>query len=220
MRFLGRNFCAVCSEAIIERIHQLIQHAVEDIFPKEVMLNAPTAPMDFNLQLLTPEPNTLKVVWYLNGDALATNNTPAFRLRPSDLRPDINLLAASVEDTTQLVRVDNHGSLHRYVVTWTIRNNLTNLETIPSGGERLHLHVFPNPASDWLQVHLNSQYAKDAQLELYDETGRVLTVQKQATLRQDQQQWTLNLQSLPAGVYSVKVYVNGVALATKVLKLE
>ncbi|HND89464.1 MAG TPA: T9SS type A sorting domain-containing protein, partial [Saprospiraceae bacterium] len=69
------------------------------------------------------------------------------------------------------------------------------------------LNLFPNPASDAVQVRFSGSLMPDAELWLTDVTGRVLSRQRMLL---DQQQ--LDVSALPSGVYFVSLRQDGQAM--------
>ena len=73
MRYLGRDFCAVCKEGMVEKIHDLVS-PVNSFSPNsDAPVENPTFPLDFELTLIKPNPNTLESVWTLNGTTIGNN---------------------------------------------------------------------------------------------------------------------------------------------------
>jgi len=84
--------------------------------------------MIFSLNLIKPEPNTLQVKWFLNNVPYDIN-TNAVVIESSELQAGSNTLSVTVEDTSALLRVDEHNQTHMYNVTWSIE--ATDAQTYP-----------------------------------------------------------------------------------------
>ena len=122
MRYLNRSFCSVCIEGTIERIHSLIL-PIDDFAPSNsTTIIATENPIGFSINTVDPLPNTLQTNWSLNGLNFE-NNTNVAMVTNSDLNVGENTLTVSVEDTTQLLRVDDHEIAHIQFVIWSIENN-------------------------------------------------------------------------------------------------
>lgn len=127
MEVLNRPFCAVCREATSNRILQLVK-SVETVQPapdSRVVVGAESA--RFQLGLLLPRPNTLRVQWRLNG-ALLDQKAAQLSVSNSQLPEAVNELSVSVLDTTEYIRLGNHPQQHTYAYRWTLeRANLVKI---------------------------------------------------------------------------------------------
>jgi hypothetical protein len=85
MRYLGRDFCSVCSEAIVEKIHS-ITPALNSFLPdNSSSIPISASPTEFELDLVEPVPNTLKIDWVLNGVTIH-KNVNSLVINASDLQ--------------------------------------------------------------------------------------------------------------------------------------
>ncbi len=219
MKLLGPPFCAVCKEAIVEKIHSLV-NPIENFTPATSNPILSGAPIQFKLDLIAPTPNTLKVIWDLNGDTIPNNNAPSMTLSPDDFLIGTNTLTVTVEDTTRLLRVNGHGNFHRFAVSWIIRSNVTGIEDIQTARERIFIRTFPNPATDIVHVQIESENAAAIRIELYDAYGKRLESLQQPTVPAGRHHTSLSLQAYPAGMYFLKILVNGVLTTAQILKVE
>ena len=186
MQFLGPAFCSVCQEAIIETIHQMIS-PIESYLPSnQNNINFCTQPVKFKLSLIRPNPNTLRVTWKLNGNAIVTN-VDSVIITPGLLNNGINTLSVQVLDTTLLTRADLHPVNHTYTISWNIDNSAPPGPTITAGGPI----SFCNSGSVILTSNASSgnQWYKDGNA-INGSTGTTLNVTE-------------------SGSYTVKVIVNG-----------
>ncbi|GAL71147.1 putative secreted protein [Jejuia pallidilutea] len=119
MRYLGFPFCSVCKEGMVEKIHDLVS-PVDDFTPDNSSnIENPTFPLDFELTLIKPNPNTLESIWTLNGTTIG-NNVDIISLLATDLMEGTNTLTSVITDNSPMLRVDNHETVHVTTVTWTI----------------------------------------------------------------------------------------------------
>jgi len=88
----------------------------------------------------------------------------------------------------------------------------TDVEAIADVGQD-RLHVYPNPAVDWITVDSPSPRTKNARLELYDMNGRLLLQR-----RMDSDRERIKLQDLPAGMYLLRWWNGREALMERVIK--
>lgn len=119
MRYLGYNYCSVCTETIIEKIHDLTGPINSFSPANNTSITAATG-INFNVNTIKPIPNTLEVSWSLNGVQIV-NNSESYQLNLANLTQGTNTLVAKVIDKTDLSKADSHPSVHQYLVTWTIQ---------------------------------------------------------------------------------------------------
>src|SRR5690606_11919994 len=76
-------------------------------------------PLQFALQLIYPQPNTLVVEWKLNGTTLA-GGSPAMTIANTQLQNGNNTLVAYVTDTTSMSRSYWPASGYQFSREWQI----------------------------------------------------------------------------------------------------
>ncbi|GAB5539397.1 MAG: hypothetical protein Salg2KO_15000 [Salibacteraceae bacterium] len=118
----------------------------------------------------------------------------------------------------------NPSSPITYVVSLTVNNgcgeHTTQMEITPSltGVEGItvgSLKVYPNPARDVVNFDLGSAAISNGSIELMDITGRVVSDQIIST---GQTKGLINVSSIDAGTYSVRVTLEGEVFTTTVVK--
>jgi hypothetical protein len=121
MRYLGVPFCAVCTEAFITKIYDLVT-PIYDYAPvsSTVSINVPT---NFSATLTLPIPNTLTTVWKLNGTSIATG-VNSVNITPAELSAGSNNLTLYVTDETPLSRENLPSSGYVFSQTWTVSSVL------------------------------------------------------------------------------------------------
>jgi len=62
------------------------------------------------------------------------------------------------------------------------------------------MKVYPNPANSWLTIEFSHALTEDAFIQLFDSTGRLIKTYKVQGTQQN-----INMESLPSGLYIVKV---------------
>lgn len=118
MQYLGRPFCSVCTEAIIEKIHSLVNPVISR-FPADSLLLQPDTLRKFSVSLARPQPNTLKLQWMINGQPAAAEQD-SVAIAPGLFALDTNTVQLTVTDTSGLLRSDEHFSRHTYRVIWKV----------------------------------------------------------------------------------------------------
>lgn len=118
MERLGKEFCPVCREALIESIHASCR-PVTAFLPQDTLLLPEKGDREFALTgLLRPEPDTMKKVWTVDGDTIA-QDTCRIKVKKSLLKKKVShTVELLVTDTTGMVRKASPALTHR--ITWKI----------------------------------------------------------------------------------------------------
>jgi hypothetical protein len=201
MRYLGVPFCSVCIQGTVEKIHTLVT-PIESYLPLESNVTGTLYPLKFKVNLIVPSPNTLKRNWTLNG-SLIKKNIDSVMINEKDLLSRINTLSAVIEDTTLLLRVDNH-TIHISSVTWEISKNITGVKTITSSTSEIIIDLYPNPATEYINVWLRGETKGNIKLELYDIQGKRLRV---SYLHSDTVN-SIDINDLDSGIYFAKIFID------------
>jgi hypothetical protein len=125
MQILGYPFCSVCTEAIIEKIHSLV-NPIAAAFPLDSVSLKADSVKSFNLKLIQPLPNTLKVQWFING-RLVKENEDFIAVNTAFFTEEVNIVKATVIDTSALIRTDDHFTKHFYTHSWKVSRSEKNI---------------------------------------------------------------------------------------------
>lgn len=213
MQYLGANLCSVCGQATIERIHALVT-PVESYDPQINPVSPTNYPVKFKLNLITPTPNTLKRNWLLNGSYLKRNIDSVF-ITENNLLSGLNILNVTIEDTTQLLRVDSHSTIHVSSVSWSINKIITGIKDITSSSSDIVIDFYPNPASDLINIKFIGETKGKIKLEIYDLQGKK---HKVLSLHSDEVN-SVDLGDLNQGIYVAKIFVNNKLItSSKIMK--
>jgi len=213
MRYLGSSFCAVCSEGIIERIHNLVL-PIYSYSPESEHITDNNYPLSFNLNLIKPNPNTLKIKWIFN-NSVCNLNKEEFILNKTDLIQGVNRISVSVEDTTSLLRVDNHNSIHLSVVNWEVQSTTTSIKDVSLSSIKMDIKIYPNPFKDYITIKFNQNLKENLKVEIIDILGKIQATQ----IFSPQEYYSLNLSNLNNGYYIMNLYFNNTIIAsTKIIK--
>lgn len=217
MRYLGPPFCPVCLQTIVARIHNLT-FPINSYHPDNEEIEAVAFPIRFSLDLLKPEPNTLKVEWVLNSSQIA-ENVETLELIESDLTKDNNLLTVYVRDTTELIRIDGYEEINLYSLFWNIVNNPSGVEYQKPQTDKINLRIYPNPTSDYIYLEIAGQNAKNLKIELFDNLGNKIFSTNSNSL--DNNQISINLTEHPDGVYFLQIIENSYPIVvSKIIKVS
>lgn len=171
MEALHQDYCHVCSQAIVERIHELV-NPLKGYFPSGEVKTI-NKPEYFSLDLIKPIPNTLKTTWLLNGNPLG-RNVDSVLISPSSLMDGTNTILITVADTSDLLRVDNHITSHVSSARWSITKVPTGMQTVALGANRIELMLYPNPSSDILNIRFRTRKQESVTLTVYSSQGVVM----------------------------------------------
>lgn len=77
--------------------------------------------------------------------------------------------------------------------------------------------IYPNPARNQITIDLGKRLDRKADLHIFDGSGRVVVIQK---INAGQQKQTVNLATLPEGIYLIKVNIGGDVYSATFSKLK
>ncbi|MFC3159640.1 Por secretion system C-terminal sorting domain-containing protein [Chryseobacterium arachidis] len=211
MRYLNQQFCSVCKEAIIEKIHALVS-PVDSYTPVNSSSVNGNANVTFTVNEILPIPNTLVNSWTLNGTPLSsTGNTVT--ITPNQLNSGNNTLLFSVNDNNPLVKVNNHSTVHFTNITWTL--NKTTLGTSEVKAAERRFAIYPNPADNEFYIKGKQDFSKNIHVMLYDVSGKLIPVKSEL---KDSSTIYVDINKLPAGNYMLNVEENkGLIISQKIV---
>lgn len=206
MRYLGFSFCAVCIEGTIERIHDLVS-PIDSYSPSSTMINSPTFPLDFQLNLIQTVPNTLESTWTINTTEFATN-TEDIAVQESDLINGTNNLTAVVHDSSPQLDIDGHDTIHVYTVSWTIDNTLgvQNIEA-----NNYTIVMYPNPSNNIVNFSLENSLGKNITVDIVSMDGKKIKSENISNNENAQ----IDISVLSQGIYIANFYANDVLISSK-----
>lgn len=211
MRYLGVPFCAVCKEGMVEKIHSL-QSPIDAFTPTSNTISSNTFPLDFQLNLIKPVPNTLTSKWILNNVDFATN-VDAVSVLENNLNSGTNTLSVSVHDETSLLKVTNHNTVHLYTVTWTINNTSLGIKDITSTIANYAITMHPNPTNGIVNFNFESDNTSKLNVKILSLEGKLI---KTLTLTNYTTQ-QVDISNLNKGIYLVNFYTNKQLITSKKL---
>lgn len=215
MRYLGVPFCAVCKEGIVEKIHDLVS-PINSFTPVSNALDNPSLPIDFNLTLINPIPNTLNSDWTLNG-ANFSNNSSNISLSDIDLVEGFNALTAVVTDNNAaLLRVDNHEITHVYTVSWSINYSALSINDITSETNTYSISMYPNPAENLLNLKVESSTESRLKIDIIALDGKKIKTKRISNYQNNQ----IDISNLSSGIYVTNFYANNVLISSRKLVKE
>ncbi len=200
MRYLNREYCPVCREALIEKIHVTSKDIISFTPENEQALMFDGQKATFKLNLLKPDPNTLRTNWLLDGTN-AGHNVEEITLNSSQLQEGTHNLTVMVEDTTLLVHTENHTALHGHSVTWEIVSDGST--AISSAAQSEDFTIGPLPFSSHISFSSTKPIQGPVRMELLDLSGRTLVSVHESS---GASVLTLNTSHIPSGIYILRIY--------------
>jgi hypothetical protein len=203
MRYLGKPFCSVCREEIMEQIYTMAtpfmgyEPGIRDfqISSDSVM---------FKLVLNNPQPNTLRRNWYLNGTEIG-KNVDSLVVRLIDLKTGENTLKATVADTSLWIRPYEYENYHHTVVEWKVSTSPVGSRDLIKILKHSALTIYPNPVHDFVSLRFRGDNSGEAMIALYDSRGSHLSTY----LREYPGKHMIDLTDLEPGTYVFRIYLDG-----------
>ncbi|MBL0084304.1 MAG: T9SS type A sorting domain-containing protein [Saprospiraceae bacterium] len=212
MKALNQNFCPICIEGTIERIHDLVP-PIDDYVPTNTATINFTEAQQFSLGLVKPLPNTLDVKWELNGNLFASK-VDTILVHEEEWKEGNNTLVATVIDTTAMLRSERHSLLHFFTVLWTINKTSTATQNVSS--QKYEIEVYPNPVQSQMNVRLNSEIDEVVDIHLYRTLGGNAVYGAKG---HSNETITFQTASLTPGVYWLEMVLpNKATIVKKVIK--
>ena len=212
MRFLDREFCSVCKQQLVERVHTL-QNPIDSFTPTNSSAINLTGPITFSVNEILPVPNTLANTWSVNGTAISETSSIA-TLSPSDFINGVNTVLFTVVDKNTLLKVDNHENLHVSTISWTVTKSLA---VVDINASQRNFQVYPNPAKSQIFIKDETKNLKNITVEIYDASGRNLKSPRVQNLSANEV--SVNVEGLLPQSYIIKVYENKTLILTqKIIK--
>ena len=111
MQFLGKKLCSVCREGIVLGIHGITDLIYYTLEPQNALhietkniYKIQGSPIQFEVLLNKPSPNTLKTVWKLNGNEIE-KQTSQVEIFENELKVGENELEFYVQDTSKYLKL-------------------------------------------------------------------------------------------------------------------
>ncbi len=204
MRYLNSPFCSVCTQAIIEKIHQLTSPIVS-YTPNNLNFTSMDTVLHFKLtKLLKPIPNTLNIKWNLDGNEIASN-IDSLLIYQDFLSTGTHSLSVTIVDTSELLRVNNHQNLHFQNVTWHINKTTTGVQ-LSNSKNKVEVSLFPNPSYDLLNVALQSdQTMNGVIINLFSSNGTLIQSLTRNVFINERNTDPIDISHLTPGTYLIEI---------------
>lgn len=210
MEAINKSFCPVCKEGIIEKLHDLLPPINSFLPDNASTISTATFPLDFELNLIKPDPNTLESEWILNNNTFATNQD-LVSIEEDDLIIGTNTLTSVIVDNSPFLKVDNHETVHVSTVTWTIQHSTLGVETIESSSDNFEISMFPNPVSNLVNLKFESATVEQLTVDIVSMEGRVIL----STSISNLEETPIDISNFSTGIYLANFYANHALIASK-----
>jgi hypothetical protein len=166
------------------------------------IINSPNQIIDFKLiEIMKPVPNTLKIKWKMDTTVIS-NNIDSIQVDPDSLTNGTHILEVSLTDTTSLLRVDNHSTLHINTVAWTINKNTTGTQ-ITNSENNIAFSIYPNPSINVLNVSIESLQKAKVSIQILSLQGKIIEQVTNETLVNGEFKCTFDIEELSPATYAV-----------------
>lgn len=121
MQFLNYPFCAVCSQRIVDRIHELV-NMVDTYSPSTTSFSLTnTNNVDFSITNILSIPSTMTINWYLNGSSTPfATNVDNVSIPYSDFVSGANTVKAEVIDNTSFSKTYLPAAGYINSIAWNV----------------------------------------------------------------------------------------------------
>lgn len=231
MEVLGKPFCSVCSETLVEKIHSLV-HPIYSYSPVTSNISISNQLMSFAIIYMQPSPNTMNRRWILDGSITVKNNVSiltwtasgtqlaknqdGISLDGNTLSVGNHTLKAYTLDTTILTRSDVHPKSHLDSVVWNVNKTLTGIEISQNGSVAIKL--FPNPLSN---EPLNISYTLPKEelvvFNILTMDGKLVRTFQRRSLQGEHIQ-NIDISDLASGNYLVQLHSDDFVITQEVFK--
>jgi hypothetical protein len=217
MELISQNYCAVCTQAIIEAIHMKANPIVSYTPANTTTIVSANQHLDFNLtELIKPVPNTLNLKWKLD-NAIVGDNVDFVKIDQNTLSNGLHNLVLTVTDDSSLLKVDNHPTTHLSTVTWTI--NKSNLGVkLNSFENKISYSMYPNPTTNSFNLEFELDKQSEVSIELNSIDGKKIRQIENKTIDSGKYSNSINIADLSAGSYLLTFKIDNSKFSKIIIK--
>ena len=118
---------------------------------------------------------------------------------------------ASVADTSYWIRPYDDESYHQFEAEWDVGSGALGSEEQIKILTHSAISIYPNPADDFLIVKILEEGNGESTIELFDSQGRLI----QSHIDKYPGTHTLEMSELKAGIYMVRISLDGKYLSSR-----
>jgi hypothetical protein len=94
-------------------------------------------------------------------------------------------------------------------------NYMSNVSGINEPSVLISYNLFPNPSSENLNVNLNLKEDQKIEIKIFNLSGELIEVPVSANAKQGTNDYRINVNNLPAGIYFAEMILNGQSTSTR-----
>lgn len=216
MRDSSQAFCSVCVEAIVEEIHNLVDPVV--FHTQDLNIPSTNQYLDFKLlELMKPNPNTLKVEWQLDGSVIA-QNVDSVEINQNNLSTGMHTLVATVTDTTAFIRVANHFTKHFSTVVWTIEKTGMGKIDFSSFENKISYAGYPNPSAHFFNIEFELRKKSKVFIQLLSLEGQLIQQVENKVVDGGKYSTIIDLGNLATGNYILAFKIGDMEFSQTIIK--
>lgn len=211
MRLLNHPFCAVCVQTFIDNIYSKVD-PLDSHSPANDMITYSGSSINASINVVYPNPNTIEIVWKLNGATIATNVTNV-EVTGDNLQDGENNLKVYVIDKTPMSKSNLPRAGYQFSLRWRIQKTPPEVgerevseDAQPIEMERFFYKVYPNPTYDeaFIETYIEGGERK-IWVEVMNADGRTLKQQVYQAFP-GKQIFSVNLSDLSSGIYFIRLF--------------
>ncbi len=200
MKQLNGQFCAVCREATIDQIYTLVT-PIDNFLPVENTVDFDGSDLNFSVDLILPEPNTLEIEWFIDDISYATE-VDNITLTDTEITDETHVISVNIEDTTTLSRTYTFASGYLFSLSWSINNTLSVEE---NQIQKFLYKVYPNPTQNHLNFSYTAEYVQEPfTLLISDLQGKKIQA-KTFTPENGTHEFSFDVNNLETGIYMLNI---------------
>lgn len=217
MQLLGPAYCPVCTQGIIETIHNKVNPIVSYTPTNGATIASANQYLDFNLtELMKPVTNTLNIKWKLD-NAVVGDNVDFVKIDQNTLSNGLHNLVVTVTDDADLLKVDNHATTHLSTVNWTI--NKSNLGVkLNSFENKISYSMYPNPTTNSFKIEFELDKQSEVSIELNSIDGKKILQIENKTIDSGKYSNSINIADLSAGSYLLTFKIDNAKFSKIIIK--
>ena len=200
MRHLTYQFCAVCKEATIDRIYTLLT-PIDSYLPAENAIDFDGDDLNFSVDLILPEPNTLEIEWFIDATSYTTG-VDNITLTETEITDETHVVSVNIEDTTTLSRTYTFASGYLFSLSWSI-NNILGIDE--NQVQKFIYKVYPNPAQDQLNFSYTAEHVIEPFTLLVSDVQGKRIQTKTFTPENGTHLFTMDVNNLETGIYILNI---------------
>lgn len=217
MQLLGPDYCSVCTQAIVEAIHNKVNPIVSYTPSNTATISSADHYLDFNLtELMKPSPNTLNIKWKLD-NTIVGENVDAVKIDQSTLSNGLHNLVVTVTDDSNFLKVDNHPTTHVSTINWTIDKSALGVN-LNSFENKISYSMFPNPTTNSFYIEFNLDKQSEVLIELYSMDGKKIRQIENKTIDSKKYSKMVSIADLSSGSYLLTFKIDNATFSKIIIK--